>query len=104
MPDVHVAVEQSSTGRMHELSRDCWCHPDVDKSMPGFTHVIHGPAIDTANHLMVGVRGDFIVVGAFHAAAELTLERALNLAAWLVALADPTNVRFPFVLEAVKNT
>lgn len=35
---------------------------------------------------------------------EFDRETALRTAAWLVALADPLEERFPAVLKAVKNT
>ena len=56
---------------------------------------------DTANHFGVSVQGDSIVILMFQ--QRLSREQALNLAAWLVALADQEN-QFPKLLEAVQNT
>lgn len=57
--------------------------------------------IDTANRFLVGARGDDLVILRF--ARSVTKEEALNLAAWLVALADSKG-EFPAILEAVQNT
>lgn len=57
---------------------------------------------DTANHFNVGARGDDIVVLS-GMGRPLSRERALNLAAWLVALADEDG-EFDRLLEAVKAT
>jgi len=51
---------------------------------------------------MVGARGDMIAIMAF--GKELTRDQALNLAAWLVALADPGGERFKQFHDAVCNT
>ena len=51
---------------------------------------------------MVGGRGDKIVIMAF--SREITREQVLNLAAWLVALADPGGDEFEKYLAAVRNT
>ena len=58
--------------------------------------------LETGNKYMVGVSGGRIVMlrpprGSF------SNEDALNLAAWLVALAD-LDGKFPAILEAVQNT
>lgn len=58
--------------------------------------------IDTLNRSLVGVRGDRVVIGRFR--AELSKAEALNLAAWLVALAEDEDHAFGPVLEAVRNT
>lgn len=57
--------------------------------------------IDTSNVFMVGVSGGRIILlkpprGSF------SNEDALNLAAWLVALADDGD-KFPAILDAVQN-
>lgn len=57
--------------------------------------------LDTTNHSLVGVRGDTIVITTL--GRELTKERAVNLAAWLVALADDKG-EFDALLAAVKST
>lgn len=51
---------------------------------------------------IVGGRGDKIAVMAF--GREVSREQALNLAAWLVALADPGGDEFERYLAAVRNT
>ena len=50
---------------------------------------------------MVGARGDKIAILAF--GRELTREQALNLSAWLVALADPGGEEFKKYFDAVCN-
>ena len=54
------------------------------------------------NGFMVGGNGGKIVIVAFR--QELTREQALNLAAWLVAIADPVGDEFQKYLTAVRNT
>lgn len=51
---------------------------------------------------MVGARGDKIAIMAF--GRELTKQQALNLAGWLVALADPGGEEFKKYLDAICNT
>lgn len=51
---------------------------------------------------IVGGRGDKIAILAF--GREITNDQALNLAAWLVALADPGRERFDKFYAAVCNT
>jgi len=46
---------------------------------------------------MVGQRGDMVVILRFQ--RELTKEEALNLAAWLVLLADPSRKSFDCVVK-----
>lgn len=58
--------------------------------------------IDTTNHFLVGVRGDGLIV-VNQPVGVISRERALNLAAWLVALADRDD-KFEKLLEAVRNT
>ncbi len=68
------------------------------------------PAVDTANRFMVGLAGDGIAIrGSAQlirglARRPLSKDDALNLAAWLVAMADPTDERFPAILQAVRST
>ena len=57
---------------------------------------------DTSNKFMVGVSGAHIVM-LRPPRGSITKEDALNLAAWLVALADEGD-KFPAQLEAVQNT
>lgn len=59
--------------------------------------------IETLNQFIVAANGDCIVV--MHPPnTPLTKEEALNLAAYLVALADPTHERFAKVLKAIEST
>lgn len=51
---------------------------------------------------MVGGRPDKIAIMAF--GREITRDQALNLAAWLVALADPGGERFKQFYDAVRKT
>jgi len=51
---------------------------------------------------IVGGRGDKIAIMAWN--REITKDQALNLAAWLVALADPGRERFEKIFNAVCNT
>ena len=57
--------------------------------------------IDTSNLEAVSMQGDTVVI--MRRGIRLTQEEALNLAAWLVALAD-SNGRFQEVLNAVLDT
>jgi hypothetical protein len=57
--------------------------------------------IDTTNDSMVGVRADRIAILAL--GVEMPKDKALRLAAWLVALADGKN-EFAALLDAVRNT
>lgn len=52
--------------------------------------------IDTTNRFLVGARGDSVIIMR-RPNAELSKEDALNLAAWLVALADPDGEEFKAV-------
>jgi hypothetical protein len=58
-------------------------------------------APDTANHFGVSVAGNLIVT--LRGGLVFTREEALNLAAWIVALADRED-KFPTLLAAVRNT
>lgn len=63
--------------------------------------------IDTFNHFMVASRGDKVVILSARTGRldrELSQEEVLNLAAYLVAMADPAGERFKAVLEAVLST
>lgn len=57
--------------------------------------------IDTTNDSLVGTRGDRIIVMTLQ--ADLPKDKALRLAAWIVALADDKD-QFAALLEAVRNT
>lgn len=60
--------------------------------------------LDTSNKFMVGVSGAHIVM-LRPPRGSITKDDALNLAAWLVALADDTPPhKFLSVMEAVQNT
>ena len=58
--------------------------------------------IDTMNKFMVAVRGEQVLL-LRPPLAPMTKADALNLAAWLVAIADDEDT-FDAVLAAVKNT
>lgn len=60
--------------------------------------------IDTTNKFIVAAQGDAIRVMRPHMATAMSKDDALNLAAWLVALADPGGERFAQVLVAVCGT
>ena len=55
---------------------------------------------DTGNHFTVETQGNDLV--SLRLGLRLSKTEAMNLAAWLVALADD-NDEFPALLEAVKN-
>lgn len=57
--------------------------------------------ISTTNDFLLGVRGDGKIASLFSTKA-LSKEEALNLAAWLVALADEKD-EFPALLEKVQS-
>lgn len=54
------------------------------------------------NRCMVGVQGETVVLLRASAAQCMTKRQALELAAWLVSLADDHG-EFPAILEAVKS-
>lgn len=58
--------------------------------------------IDTSNKFLVGINRDLIIVMMIR--QTMSKDEALNLAAWLVALADPEGNKFKALLEAVMNT
>lgn len=60
-----------------------------------------GKAHDTTNQFMVGGFGEFVTVLRF--STQITRKEALNLAAWLVAIADRDD-EFSDLLEAVRST
>jgi len=59
--------------------------------------------IDTLNRFMVSVTGAGAVRILMPPRGQLDKEAALNLAAYLVALSDPTRERFEEVFEAITN-
>lgn len=61
------------------------------------------PEIDTTNRFFVGGGHHTITITGAPCLQPLSRSEALNLAAWLVALADFDD-EFPAVLEAVRNT
>ena len=54
-----------------------------------------------SNHFLVGANGDRVSV--VRPTGVMSKDEALNLAAWIVALADPLGDKFPALLEAVKQ-
>lgn len=61
-------------------------------------------SIETANDNLVGARGDGNITVGLPPTSAMSRDRALRLAAWLVALADPTGERFAAVLRAVLHS
>jgi hypothetical protein len=57
--------------------------------------------VDTTNICAVAINGDKIII--LRPLSVLTKEQALQLAAYLVAMADDNN-EFPALLEAVRST
>lgn len=66
-----------------------------------------GPAgeepVNTVNEFLVGIRGGDIIIG-LPPLRPITKDEALRLAAWLVAVADPTGDDFDKVRRAVLST
>lgn len=64
------------------------------------------PPIDTKNDFLVGVHGsgDVPLYSPSIPIKEMTKDEAVRLAAWLVAMADPSCEQFNAVLHAVMNT
>ncbi len=58
---------------------------------------------DTANHFIVGVSEGMFVIQRTPR-GYLTREQCINLAAWLIALADPTTAEFARVLQEIKKS
>ena len=59
--------------------------------------------VDTDNDFMVGRRGaDIVVLIPVH--GPIPQDRALRLAAWIVALSDIKEGEFDEILEVVRNT
>jgi hypothetical protein len=59
--------------------------------------------MDTFNKFMVGVQADKVVILNIVGPSYLSKDEALNLAAWLVSLADPGGEKFTDMLSAVQN-
>jgi len=59
--------------------------------------------MDSANHFVVGVRGEQIVVG-YPPLKPISKEEALNLAAWLRCLADPAGEQFDKLIQEIQTT
>jgi hypothetical protein len=59
--------------------------------------------IDTTNDFAVGASGDGMVTIAL-LPPRMTRGQALRMAAWIVAIADPTDEWFPPILDAVRGT
>ena len=65
---------------------------------------VNGNEIDVQNKFLVGMAADDITI--LMMAKRLSKQDALNLAAWIVALADGSadNITFMTLLERVQNT
>jgi predicted phage-related endonuclease len=75
-----------------------------DNSQLAIPQAVGAAAIDTTNKFVVGMRGDdTLVIAKLRPDYLLTKANALNLAAWLVALADHDD-EFPALLRAVQST
>jgi len=61
-------------------------------------------ALDTANHFMVGSQDGMLVILNPPVGRKFNKSEAINLAAWLVALADPDEKEFERVLKEIKKT
>lgn len=59
--------------------------------------------MDTTNRFLVGAADAGVRVMLAAQTARMTEEQAINLAAWLVALADPDQKKFQPLLEAILN-
>jgi hypothetical protein len=59
--------------------------------------------IDTRNRFLVGGQGDDVVI-MLPVSGRIRRADALNLAAWIVAIADPLDDAFSKILEAVRKT
>ena len=59
---------------------------------------------DSANHFIVCVKGEFVCILNPPTMMPMCKAEALNLAAWLVALADPDGTKFKQMLEQVTNS
>ncbi len=59
--------------------------------------------MDTMNEFAIGISGEHVRL-LVPPPRELTKDRALLFAAWIVAVADPFGEKFAKVLEAVRNT
>jgi hypothetical protein len=60
-------------------------------------------AVDTSNRFFLGAQGEEIVFPILAVPRRLSKADALNLAAWLVAIADDEG-KFPEMLKAVQST
>jgi hypothetical protein len=63
-----------------------------------------GGSADTSNKFLVGSNGESVVIQFIPHPPALSRADALNLAAWLVAMADPSGEEFDEVLRRVLNT
>lgn len=59
--------------------------------------------INTTNDFLVGTGGDGVTV-IFPISGRIPKDKALRLAAWIVALAEPDEGEFEKVLDAIRNT
>lgn len=72
---------------------------------PAVVAIPENPSVkDSANHFRVCGRGDGMIGVYALPVKHLTKGQAINLAAWLVAMADPEGKEFERVLEEIKKT
>jgi len=81
----------------------------VAETRAAYDEPVDAEPIDTTNDMLVGSRGPlsdqtFTLMLPPAAGEPFSRDRALRLAAWLVALADPLDEQFPAVLDAVRST
>jgi hypothetical protein len=63
-----------------------------------------GGAPDISNRFLVGYKGEWLCILQPPTTIPIPREDALNLAAWIVCLADPSGKDFQRVVEAIKNS
>lgn len=59
--------------------------------------------IETANDHLIGSTGFTHIVVLLPPVGPMPYEEALRMAAWIVAIADPDDERFPKILKAVRG-
>jgi hypothetical protein len=59
--------------------------------------------IDSGNRFLVGVKGDHICILNPPTTMPITRLQALNLAAWIVCLADPKREQFDQLVEEIQK-
>lgn len=65
---------------------------------------IHCPPGDTSNQFFVGAVGGKDMITIVSLRCQMTKAQAINLAAWLIVLADPAGEEFERVVNEIKKT